>query len=179
MRSIILLTVLIFIAGCATLKYEEPTEGPLARARFVANTDDVTVLRAYSDSNCSDGETEWMRLRAGPLLNSSPHKLGLPLWDYHVNSAKEVHVKANEPVNGMFYGSATTYRCAVPFSFAFDEGEDYEVVFDVQNRFCSVEISQFKREGDDWFRDSMATFTNRVDDSNSGCLADFRKSRLY
>jgi hypothetical protein len=44
-------------------------------------------------------ETEWMRLRDGYLTNSQPKKLGMPLWNYHENAAKEVYVEANKKLH--------------------------------------------------------------------------------
>ncbi|CZF81822.1 hypothetical protein GCE9029_02849 [Grimontia celer] len=76
-------------SGCSTISYEEPTEGPLAKVRFSTDFESIVHVSGYKNLNC-EGESEWMRLRNGFLLNSSPKTLNIPLSDdLHENSFKE------------------------------------------------------------------------------------------
>jgi hypothetical protein len=164
------------LTGCATLRYHEPTHGPRARVRFVAHSDEVTVLRAYDDARCRRNETEWMRLREGFLVNDAPKTLGMPLWSFHANAAKEVFVEANKPLTAMFVGSRTDHfgaaprSCATPFSYAFAEGADYEVGFRLAANECEVTISQLVRSADGWARSRLGRFGSQVNDANRECL---------
>ena len=209
----VVVIISVVLTGCASLLYTEPMAGPRARVRFVTETEGVTVLRVYDDTQCTTNETEWMRLRHGILLRyilSTPKVLGMPLWKYHKNAAKEVFVEANKLLNGLFTGSETVwvlgnsegstqsdsfftrtewrrsgilegtdYHCATPFSFRFSESEDYEVTFRWDRGNCSVVISQFAVNNAGPSLLEVARFDNRVSESNNGCLAAFRKSRLY
>jgi hypothetical protein len=131
----IVLIFFLFSIGCSTIRYTEPTTGPAARVRFAADTKSVTVVWGYKTENC-ENEEEWMRLRNGPLVNSSPKTLGMPLWNHHKNSAKEFYVSTERPLILMFKGSETiveiirvwTYLCAVPIIYQLQE-KDYEVSF--------------------------------------------------
>jgi hypothetical protein len=181
-NALVMLTVL-WLAGCASVSYQEPTQGPRARVRFVTTSSQITVLRAYDDVNCAQNEAEWMRLRVGFLVNSSPKTLGIPLSNYHENSAKENYVEANKRIHAMFFGGetvgATTYSCGTPFSFSFSENSDYEVRFQWDPNQCRVTISQLVRKEDSWSLAEVARFDNRANALNRGCLAQFRKTRLY
>lgn len=183
MKRIFLVLALLLSGGCTSLSYTEPAEGPRARVRFATTTSAITVLRVYDDANCTQNETEWMRLRAGVLMNSSPKKLGLPLWNFHENAAKEVYVRANKDVHGMFFGSqsmgTTTYSCGVPFSYNFLDNSDYEVKFIWGPSRCLVSISQITGAGSDASLKLVAMQDNRVTDSNRGCMDQFKKQRLY
>ena len=100
--------VLLQQISCSTLVYTEPKEEPQARVRFITNTTSISVLRSYEGDNCANNENEWMRLRVGHLINSTPKKLGIPLWQYQENSAKEVYVKADQNKYFMFFGNVTS-----------------------------------------------------------------------
>jgi hypothetical protein len=63
----------------------------------------------YDDTHCTTNENEWMRFRDGFLLISTPKVLGMPLWRYHTNAAKEVFVEANKLLYGLFVGSETAF----------------------------------------------------------------------
>lgn len=183
MKKILLVVTSLWITGCASMSYKEPLQGPRARVRFVTTSVSPTVLRAYDDINCTQNETEWMRLRAGYLLNSNPKKLGMPLWSYHENAAKEVYVDASKQMHGMFFGSeqigTTLYSCGVPFSFTFSANNDYEVKYQWSPSQCLATISQIVPNGSDWSLKEVGKFDNRTNDLNRGCLAQFKKTRLY
>jgi hypothetical protein len=184
MRNISFFIVSLWLAGCATLTYQEPTAGPRARVRFVTDTSDLTVLRTYDDSNCTRNEAEWMGLRVGFLFNSSPKSVGMPLGHYHTNAAKEVYVQAGKPIYGFFIGSETpysfpapnTYLCGVPFLYTFSEDKDYEVSFKWNRYDCRVAISEIIHNdlGGHVLLENV-TFDNRVDEANRGCMAVLKK----
>ncbi len=183
-RTLITLT-LLWLTACAMpiLRYQEPTQGPRARVRFVTDSTDAAILRVYDDSNCTLNETEWMRLGNRHYLKTNPKTLGLPLWHYNESAATEVYVEAGKPLNAMFFGAeralAVVFSCATPFSFSFSENTDYEVSFRWSRKQCFVTISQFVHNGDSWFLSEVAKFDNQVDTSNSGCLAEFKKWRFF
>ena len=178
------LVALWSLVGCASLSYQEPLQGPRARVRFVTTSTAPTVLRAYDDANCAQNENEWMRLREGPLVNSRPKKLGMPLWNHHENGAKEVYVDASRPMHGMFFGEEPTgfgriHRCAVPFSFRFAENRDYEVKYHFIPQQCHVTVSSIVQNGDGWVLQPAARFGNRATPAAQGCHDQFRQFRWY
>jgi hypothetical protein len=187
-----LVTVSLRLAGCATLSYQEPAAGSRARVRFVTGPSGITLLRTYDDVNCGGNEVEWMRLRDGFLLNSAPKRLGMPLFSYHQNAAKEVYVRSGKPVYGLFIGSETqynfstprtyilptpsTYICAVPFSHTFLENSDYEVLFEWSRFDCRVRIFEIVQDetGDHMLKEA-ADFDNKITEGNRGCVARLKK----
>ena len=182
-RLPLLATVLMSLMGCASLSYQEPQQGNRARVRFVTTSTAPTVLRAYDDEACSRNETEWMRLRSGPLINSSPKSLGMPLWNHHPNAAKEVYVDASKRMHGLFIGEEvaglTVYRCGVPIAFDFSKDSDYEVKYHFATKQCYVTISQIVPNGSDWSSKQVARFDNRTTPATAACLEQFNKLRLY
>lgn len=178
MYKTILACLLVFVlAGCATLKYEEPTSGPRARVRFAVLNPSLTVLYRYDDEKCN-GEAEWMRLRAGTLLTGNPKRLGMPLWEYHENAAKEVYVTSGK----RFYGMMTTeyqsgmykHRCGVPFAFDLEDGKDYEVVFKT-GASCSATVSRLEDRGGQPTRVAIPPVTRFSEACRNAAL----RTRLY
>jgi len=90
--------------GCQTLAYKEPLSGDRARVRLASQAPFVVVVRAYDDANCKTNEQEWMRLRSDYLVNSSPKRLGLPLWHFHDNGAKEVFFDTAHSFHALIIG---------------------------------------------------------------------------
>lgn len=183
----LLIIIPIFAAGCAGLTYVEPTAGDRARVRFVTESPDPTVLRVYDDPDCAGTEHEWMRLRVGPLLTSSPKRLGMPLWNYHENAAKEVYVSVDKPITAIFwgtevamgYGRGTHYSCGVPFTAAFQKGKDYEVKLVWDRTACNVVFSEIKPEADGSYSfKALERFTNRATEKTQGCVKQFTRFRL-
>lgn len=176
------LVVLSWLAGCAALSYQEPLQGARARVRFVTDATGVTVLRAYSDTGCTQNEAEWMRLRHGPLATSRLKTLGMPLWNHHENAAKEVYVDASQRMNGMFFGHqaigiGVIHQCGVPFSFPFEANRDYEVKYHFVPRQCHVVISEIVPNGNAWAYKRLARFDNRTDQQTQGCYEQFKRLR--
>jgi hypothetical protein len=180
-----LAATLFILGGCETLTYQEPQPGtaPLARVRFVTTTEQPTILRAYDDPDCAKNETEWMRLETSDnLINTHPKSLGMPLWDYKKNAAKEVYVVAARQMNAMFFGAEiggpVGYTCATPFFYTFAEGRDYEVTFHWQPMNCVTTISELVKNGTGWERVEKAQFGDHVTDANRDCLARFKQTRF-
>jgi hypothetical protein len=173
----------LLLSGCSALVYQEPTSGPRARVRFVTDSYMITVLRTYSDKNCSD-ETEWLRLRNAKIfLNSSPKRLGMPLWRHHEHAAKEVYVATDKPVFGMMQSEdmeySRIYTCAAPFAYKFQQDVDYEVNFNFSKAQCTVQISKIVQTAKGPRLQQLAEFDNRVQEGSEGCMAAFKKKRLY
>lgn len=140
-RSLTVAGLAIICCGCAALYlYQEPYDGPRARVRFVA-APGADVYR-YDDDQCKSGEDHVVR------MNSSPKRLGLPLWKHDENAAKEFYVRARRPFHGMFaYGVSTAggaanlrTTCNLGFSFMPLEGRDYEVLYTYDGQGCRVQL---------------------------------------
>lgn len=128
-----------------------------------------------------------MRLRVGPLLTSSPKRLGMPLWDFHENAAKEVYVRADKPMTAIFwgtetdkrYGATTYYSCGVPFTAAFQKDKDYEVKLLWNRTACRVVFAEIKPDNiDSYHFKVLETFSNRATEKTQGCLKQFTRFRL-
>lgn len=111
-KSVLSLTM----AGCTSVTYQEPKMGPMARVRFATDTTNVTVVRGYGSLRC-DNEHEMLRLRKGFVFNSGPRRLGIPLWLYHKNAAKELFIRPGIAQVYVFVGAKNIhpiyYTCGV------------------------------------------------------------------
>jgi len=96
--------VALATVGCQTMAYKEPLSGERARIRLASQAPFVVVVRAYDDARCETNEQEWMRLRSEYLVNSSPKRLGLPLWPFHDNGAKEVFIDTSHSFHALIIG---------------------------------------------------------------------------
>jgi hypothetical protein len=179
MRLLILISHVLLLSACSSIVYQEPTSGPRARVRFVTDFTGVALLRAYDDANCSSNETEWMRLRNGKLFNSTPKRLGMPLWKYNENAAKEVYVDSTRQFNGLMQGNerggAGIYSCGVPFFFSFLENTDYEVFFHWSPMSCRITISQLIDGTKGVEERELKVFANQITEINEGCMKAFKK----
>lgn len=182
-KKSIIISGILCITACSTLKYQEPRTGPLARVRFATDSNQISILRTYEDKSCSINETEWLRIRNGYVINSTPKKLGMALWSYHDNAAKEILVDANREIYGLFQGSEVEgnaiYTCGTPFSYSFQENLDYEVFFKWSNKECRVTIAKIIDSPIGFQKQRLAEFSNKINDENKGCLESFEKPRLY
>ena len=187
---------LFLLMSCSALRYEEPTSGLRARVRFVTDTKDLAILRSYDDIGCSQNETEWMRLRNGPLITSTKKSLGMPLWKYNDNAAKEVYVEAGRQFNWFFTSADRTlqfspimlagvipfeiHHCGVPFSYSFEESKDYEIALNWSRTACRVVVSQLVVDSTGSpALSEVASFSNQLTDVNKTCLEQLKKTRLY
>lgn len=182
-RHMLTAIFVVSLSGCAALTYVEPQTGSRARVRFVTDTVSPSVLRVYDGDDCSGAEQEWMRLRVGVLLTGSVKRLGMPLWSYHDNAAKEVYVSTNKPITAIFWGTESAgnyfYQCGVPFKASFQEGKDYEVKYRWDRTQCTVSFAEIvERKPGEYSSQEIASFNNRVTDKSSGCLQQFKRFRL-
>jgi hypothetical protein len=176
----------VLAAGCTSLSYKEPTDGPRARVRFATNGTEGIVLRTYSEPGCGGEETEWMRLRDTtlPMLVAAPKSLGMPLAGGNPHASKEVYVVANKPVNGLFFGAGKAgnkiYSCGSPFAFTFREGVDYEVFFASIPQFCHTVIREIVRnDNGEPVRNQIAHFDNRAGALEARCMERFKQVRWF
>ena len=127
-----------------------------------------------------------MRLRNGPLVNSSPKRLGIPLWDHHENAAKEFYASTEMPLIVMFKGSESvpgilkqvTYTCGVPVMYQLEE-KDYEVRFNWHREHCTVNLFEIAKTGEIYEKQLLKTFDNKIRYNNPHCMEAFKKLRLY
>jgi hypothetical protein len=172
------------LVACVSYQlYTEPNQGQTARVRFSTNIDAITMVWTYADEACMSDEQEWMRLKKGHLFNSSPKRLGMPLWEHHENGARELRVLVTPPRTFLFKGSVgsgnSIYTCGVAFQSTFLEGKDYEVAYSWYSKGCNVDVYEIVEIKGDYSRKRIAYFDNRVNQANSKCLSQFRKARLY
>jgi hypothetical protein len=148
-RRLLVGTIVVVMAGCVSLTtYRDPESGPRSRVRFATESPGVSVLFKYADSECKSGEEEMLRLRAGPLFNSKPKRLAMPLWNFHENGAQEVYLSPG-PFYARFEGGMdagpASFTCTTPFAFEPVADHDYEVLFLVAPASCSVVLSEIVR----------------------------------
>jgi hypothetical protein len=176
---------MVLLAGCSTLSYQEPTSGPRARVRFATETLDASLVYSYDDQSCRTNEIELVRLRNGVLVSGAPKRLGLPLWSYHENAAKEFYVASGKPSYFMFTGTSTSpydrnvYSCGVAFSLNFVADTDYEVIFNWHPTQCRVFVNKLLVEGGEPRRVRMMSFDNKLTPQTADCYAKFTKMRLF
>jgi hypothetical protein len=183
-RHFLACLLILSLSGCAALTYDEPQTGSRARVRFVTDGKDPSVLTVYDGDDCSGEERHWMILRNGVLLTSSLKRLGMPLWNYHDNAAKEVYVSTDKPLTAIFWGGESVgnyyhYSCAVPFTARFKEGKDYEVKYRWDRTKCTVSLYEIvERKPKEYMAQEIASFNNKVKDKFSGCYKQFKRPRF-
>ena len=172
------------VSGCSTISYEEPSSGDRARVRFATDTFLITTVYGYSSKPC-EAEEEWMRLRTGRLINSSPKTLGMPLWDYGDNAAKEFYIPANAEIYIMFSGRVAINsgrqetECRVPIAYTFKNNHDYELLFKAkfEGAACYVQLKEFVKDASGVKRKRLDVFHNSPDATDSDCVSVFSKLR--
>jgi len=109
-NAAVLISLLWVAVGCATVSYQEPTSGPRARIRFVADYQDITVVHQFDDEDCKFNDRDVTRLRSGFIgPNTNRKSLGIPLPpSVHENARTEIFVVAGQPFHGMFMGLVTS-----------------------------------------------------------------------
>jgi hypothetical protein len=176
--------VFLYVVGCNAVRYTAPTTGSRARVRFVAETEIPTEVYSYKTNNC-EGEERWMLLRKGPFLNSPQKRLGIPLYIYHKNAAKEFYVSTEKPLIVMFknYKSvgypANTFICDVPVFYQFEE-KDYEVSFNWPSYAtgCTGEVFEIVETNFGLHKKRLLkTFDNKMSVDNADCMRAFEKRR--
>ncbi len=145
LRPCVILAAMTLLAGCGLIAYTEPDSGPIARVRFVNDSNGVVSgLRQYDDDNCATGEREVARFSRRPLVDN--HKsIGIPNDpDIPEGEKTEIRVRAGQPFYGVYWSSSTLpSRCRVAFEFLPEAGRDYEVTFqwDLYQPYCSASLA--------------------------------------
>ena len=184
MYKLIVVSMIVLLSGCSSINYEEPLNGPRAKVRFTSDSESVTVVYGYEDSNCQ-GEKEWMRLRKGYLVNSSPKTLNIPFANnLHENQFKEFYLNSTREYVFMFIGSnmsyQKTYSCGVPAKISIDEGKMYELSYNYSPQYCTASFFEIKGNENSGFQKvKIADFTNRPAGFGKQCSEMFKKSRMY
>lgn len=184
MYRLIVVGILALLSGCSSISYEEPLNGARAKVRFSSNSEGMTIVRGYEDANCQ-GEKEWMRLRKGYLVNSSPKSLEIPFAEgLHENEFKEFYLNSTSGYVFMFVGEnisgRTVYSCGVPTKIEIDEGKMYELAYTYDNQNCTATFFEIKGTGSVGFKKvKIAHFTNHPVGFGEQCTAMFKKMRLY
>lgn len=171
---------LLGLAACAPVSYQAPTSGPLSRVRFVTTTSAIAVVRQYDDGKCGN-EREMLRIRDGFLFRSDKPTLGMPLNTYRTEAATEVRVRAGTPFFAMYYGSrqdgSTIYSCGVMIDYTFQPDHDYELVYQLQDSVCWVDLKEIASGPSGPQRVSLRTFYPIV--PNAECKKVFRSTRWF
>ena len=176
----VLATILPMLYACSAPQFSEPTEGPRAKVRFVTTSSQNTVLKVYKDDQCQKREVEWMNIKVSAEKNTDPTRLNMPLWIHNPNAAKEIYVRADTVHHSMFFGNRTPessmYACAVPFSFSYEDGKQYETKYQWTPKECVVTVSEIVQKGIGWSMNEVARFTSEINDNNRACLSRFIKT---
>lgn len=183
-KFLIFLPLLTISASCSTVNYTEPQVGDLSRVRFATNETDIVVVRAYENVECS-GESEWMRLRNGMLINSSPKSLGISLQNYNKNAFKEFYVSSGKERVVMFVGATQignkVFSCGVPLNLGFlEKNKDYELFYQLAFNSCTVTASEIQvSSSGEAIKERLKIYSNSSEDLSNECVALFKKQRLY
>jgi hypothetical protein len=183
--------VFLYMVGCSAVKLTDATTGSRARVRFVSEAEGSTVVYGYQTENCKNEEV-WMVLKNGHLLFSPEKRLGIPLWHYHKNTAKEFYVSTERPLIVMFKSySHITYRiifqvvswfiCDVPVIYQLEE-KDYEVKFNWPSHRTGCSADVFEIVKSDWGvhkKRHLKTFNNKMRFDSADCMSAFEKRRRH
>jgi len=182
-RATCWLAMSVSLSACADISYRDPPEGPnTARVRFASDANLAAPLIVFDDASCESGGREWLRLQARPGLNVSSKRLGIPLWNYTDSAAKELVVRTDRDLYGVFSASGVNEPvCLTYFSAKFLPGGEYEVFFnhDWTADRCSVTVSII-RTHDEPHRYPIAIFRSTVEKPNvsAACMKSWEASRL-
>jgi uncharacterized protein YceK len=178
------LVPLLLASGCATVAYREPPSGPRARVRFSTATATPATVYGYERPGCEGTEEAWMRLRLG--AGGEPKRLGMPLWDFDAGAAREVWVRTDRPLSGLFEAAMTgaaggSFQCPVAFVVGLEDGGDYEVAYQqIPGSLCAVLVTRIAGTEGAWQRLAVKLFFARDTAGIPGCaerhpgLADAR-----
>ncbi|ACK48094.1 hypothetical protein G3485_09650 [Shewanella baltica] len=171
-----LLAIGTIISGCATT-YVEQSSGDLARVRFVAkNSGAPTAVNLYSEKNCENKIPVTSLLGRSIELFPIEKRLGIPLWDYSANAAKEFNMPANVEQNIMIIqntGGLSSIACGAYFQFTYEKNNDYEIIFDSQK--CTATIYKINGTVENAKRELINTYSSSSNVSQS-CITEFKNN---
>ena len=181
--TLILIFILLSTIACSTISYDEPTTGALSRVRFATDTEGVVVVNSYSNSAC-ENEEEWMRIRKGFLVNSSPKSLNIPLANYHKNAFKEFYIDTKEHkliiIKGTSQIGQKFYSCGVPIKLDFlAEGVDFELLYNGFANSCNVTVSKISNIENAYTKIKMQTYINDASKLSNECISVFNNPKLF
>ena len=181
--------VFLYMVGCSAVKLTDTTTGSRARVRFVAEAEGDTYVYGYQTENCKN-EEEWIVLRDRFLASSPEKRLGIPLWHYHKNAAKEFYVSTERPFIIMFKSSTYTgglitavsnFFCDAPVIYQLEE-KDYEVKFNWPSHRTGCSADVFEIVKSDWGvhkKRHLKTFNNKMRFDSADCMSAFEKRRRH
>ena len=143
-RITLVLMILLIVPAYASDPSMQNSKS-VAHLRLATNTPHVATAYQYADASCQANEIKMFGLRAGTLFRSKESRLGIPLWDFHKNGAKEIEIPTGKFVGkfeGVADGGSVGAKCDSAFSLDAEAGHDYEVFFDFPGAGCSVRISE-------------------------------------
>lgn len=182
----------LFLAACASSlpPYVEPQEGNLARIRLAIPQENglslnspSTTVRGYQSEDCK-GHYDWTVLANYYLVGRGTRKLGLPLWEYNDNGAREYYVATDRPIIVTFEGRTGDFvrgspkgqTCVILVNRTLEPDRDYELVYEHQSATkCIVTLNELIVEGGNAQRVELATYQRIGQFVNPGCLRAFRK----
>ena len=191
--------VFLYMVGCSAVKLSDTTTGSRARVRFVAEAEGDTYVYGYQTENCKN-EEEWIVLRDRFLASSPEKRLGIPLWHYHKNAAKEFYVSTERPLIVMFKSQTYTgggyvgyplvdlffppvsnFFCDVPVIYQLEE-KDYEVKFNWPSHRTGCSADVFEIVKSDWGvhkKRHLKTFNNKMRFDSADCMSAFENRRRH
>lgn len=177
-KNLSLLLIGTILSGCATT-YVEQSSGDLARVRFVAQ-DGVgsTNVNLYKEKSCENKTPVTSLLgRTSIELFPKEKRLGIPLWNYSANAAKEFNMPANVEQNIMivqnFGGIGSGMACGAYFQFTYEKNNDYEIVFDSQK--CIATIYKIITSGEAAKKEFIKSYSSSSNASPS-CISEFKRN---
>jgi hypothetical protein len=161
-RHLRLLVPLLLAGGCATPGYQEPVAGPRARVRFSTGSASAATVYGYERPGCEGSEATWLRLRLG--AGGEARRLGVPLWAFEAGAAREVWVRTDRPLSGLFEASmrgasGSAFGCPVAFVVGLEDGGDYEVAYQqIPGSLCAVLVARIVGAQGAWQRQPVRMF---------------------
>jgi hypothetical protein len=119
------------------------------------------------------------------MINSGEKRLGMPLWSYGPNQAKEIYIPTDKPTYALvaldIQRPMVVFSCGIPVRIAFQPDQDYELVirFDDNRNSCTLEASHIVLHDGAYERVPFARFDNRVKPESAACMKAFEKVRWF
>ena len=170
--------ILITLTACSTSSYEAPHNEATARVRFTLQTSGVAKVRHYQDQYCNGGE-EWLRLKDKATPNKEATRLGMPLWRYHNNSAKELAISSGSTHHFLFKGQKKVgfmaINCAVPVTARFKKDRNYELRYSSGMHTCHVELREINTSANgNITTTAIQRFKNSRGINSNNCFDNFK-----
>ncbi len=158
-----LLSMSFTLAACTTpMPYQEPIDGDRAKVRFRTELERVEVFHQHGNP-CQPKLRIAVLSQREKSRDPSITSLGMPSFrGGSINTTTEKYVTANRPLYLSFEGSSYSYistKCALPFGFVPEPGENYEVTFYHEPKLCLVKVEKIaESEPEEYKRLPVAMF---------------------